>query len=213
MRVNDLYMSVLESTVKDAREVTVAGLKIGDEVSVYITSVSSPENFYCQLATTATELDNLMNNMETFYRPLGADEEAFTNPQVGDACCAMFTEDDGFYRAVVTKVTSSGIEVRYLDYGNSEQLPLSRVKMLNASFAELPAQSFNAKSFSSSFSTSAQFEESVINKELKAVIVRKDENGVYVVRLSDINGTPLFSTGKSGSPQQLQGIITLNSKV
>jgi tudor domain-containing protein 1/4/6/7 len=143
-----------------------------------------------------------MDNMEAFYRPLAADEETFTNPEVGDVCCAMFTQDEGFYRAVVTAVSSSSIGVRYLDYGNCEELSLSQIKNLNASFTELPAQSFNAKSFSSSCGTTGEFEETVADKELKAKIVRKDENGVYVVQLSYSNGTPLFSSGAVTQQQQ-----------
>ena len=141
-----------------------------------------------------------MNAMESFYRPLPADEETLTSPAVGEVCCAMFTEDDGFYRAVVTKVSSTTIGVHYVDYGNSEELPPSRVKSLNASFIELPAQSFNAKTLSSRCGTAEEFETKVIDQELKGKIVRKDENGLYVVQLSDSTGTPLFSDG-AGRPQ------------
>jgi tudor domain-containing protein 1/4/6/7 len=197
-----LHYSILEPAAKNVPKVAALDITIGKEESVYVTCVNTPENFYCQLATTSALLDHLMDNMEAFYRPLAADEETFTNPEVGDVCCPMFTVDDGFYRAVVTAVSSSSIGVRYLDYGNCEELPLSRIKNLNASFTELPAQSFNAKSFSSSCGTTGEFEETVADKELKAKIVRKDENGVYVVQLSHSNGTPLFSSGATTQQQQ-----------
>ncbi len=199
-----MHRSIVGPAAKDVPKVAGLNLTIGKEECVYITCVNSPEDFYCQLASTSAQLDNMMNNMETFYRPLAADEETLTNPQVDNVCCAMFTEDDGFYRAVVTKVSSGRIGVRYLDYGNCEELPLSRIKNLNVSFTELPAQSFHAKLFSSSCGTTEEFEAMVADKELKAKIVRKDENSVYVVNLSDSNGTPLFS---AGATQQQQGMF------
>ena len=173
-----------------------------------MTCVYSSENFYCQLARTSTQLDKLMNDMESFYRPLSLEEETLTSPAVGDICCAMFTEDDGFYRAVVTKVSSTTVGVCYVDYGNSEELPSSRVKSLNASFTELPAQSFNAKAFSSSCGTAEEFEAKVVEQELKGKIVRKDENGLYVVQLLDLSGTPLFFDAAA----RRQGMISRNHR-
>lgn len=143
-----------------------------------------------------------MDNMEEFYRPLAASEETLINPQVGDFCCSMFTADDGFYRAVITKVSSSAVGVRYIDYGNCEEVPLSRIKLLNGSFAELPAQAFNAKLFSSSVE---DFETAVVDKEWMAKVVREDEKGVYVVKLLDTSGNPLFSPGSA--PQEHTGAV------
>ena len=196
----------LESSVKNVPKVAALNLTTGKEESVYITCVNSLGDFYCQLANTSAQLDNLMNNMESFYRPLAADDEILTDPQAGNVCCAMFTADDGFYRAVVTKVSSGTVGVHYIDYGNCEELPLSRVKNLNVSFAKLPAQCFNAKMLSSGCGTTEEFEAIVTDKELKAKIIKKDENGIYVVSLSDSNGTPLFSKGATS--QQQQGSIS-----
>lgn len=184
-------------------------IAIGSKEPVYISCVNSTDEFHCQLAKTSSQLDALMNSIEAFYRDLSPDDCTLVNPRVGDVCCAMFTEDDGFYRAVVTKVSPDSVEVRYLDYGNSEDLPLSRIWTLNPHFTELPAQCFHAKPFSPNSGTKAEFEEKVLEKELKADIVRKDKNGVYVIRLSDSNGKPLFSSGSDKSQQQQGKLITL----
>jgi hypothetical protein len=57
-------------------------IPVGKKVHVFITSVTSPDDFFCQLTETSAELDDLMNEMEEHYRPLGEQEEACTNPQV-----------------------------------------------------------------------------------------------------------------------------------
>ena len=63
-------------------------------------------------------------------------------PAVGDVCCAKFTEDDTWYRAVVTAVffKNDSVEVLYVDDGNKESLPLSRLRPLEQKFRQLPCQ-------------------------------------------------------------------------
>ena len=140
-----------------------------------------------------------MDQIEEYYQPLSANEEAYVNPRVGEACCAMFTQDDGWYRAVVTNVTGTMVGVCYLDYGNSENLPLSRVKMLNLMFTGLPVQAFNAKIVVDGIPPS--FEEKVVDRELTARIVKRGDGGIYVVELFGDNDVPLFGSEGEGNKQ------------
>uniref|UniRef100_A0A8C6R6D7 Tudor domain-containing protein 1 n=1 Tax=Nannospalax galili TaxID=1026970 RepID=A0A8C6R6D7_NANGA len=61
-------------------------------------------------------------------------------PKIGDACCAKYTSDDFWYRAIVLDTSDSDVKVLYADYGNIETLPLSRVQPISASHLELPFQ-------------------------------------------------------------------------
>ena len=45
----------------------------------------------------------------------------------GSVCCARFSEDGGWYRAVVASVSPEGVTVCYVDYGNSETVDPSQV--------------------------------------------------------------------------------------
>ena len=47
---------------------------------------------------------------------------------VGMPCCAQFTFDDCWYRGEIIQLQNSGdsVGVLYVDYGNSEIVPLSR---------------------------------------------------------------------------------------
>ncbi|XP_057682357.1 tudor domain-containing protein 1 isoform X2 [Corythoichthys intestinalis] len=59
----------------------------------------------------------------------------------GAACCAQFTADDNWYRAVVVKAgDDDGVTVIYADYGNSETLPISRILPIPAHLLQLPFQ-------------------------------------------------------------------------
>ncbi|XP_058155463.1 tudor domain-containing protein 1 [Dasypus novemcinctus] len=61
-------------------------------------------------------------------------------PRIGDACCAKYTSDDFWYRAIVLGASDVDVKVLYADYGNIETLPLSRVQPITASHLELPFQ-------------------------------------------------------------------------
>ena len=60
----------------------------------------------------------------------------------GIFCCAQFTEDDAWYRARITEMKTQGdtpqAHVIYVDFGNNEILPVSRLRMLRREHAELP---------------------------------------------------------------------------
>uniref|UniRef100_G1S2F7 Tudor domain-containing protein 1 n=1 Tax=Nomascus leucogenys TaxID=61853 RepID=G1S2F7_NOMLE len=61
-------------------------------------------------------------------------------PRIGDACCAKYTSDDFWYRAVVLGTSDTDVEVLYADYGNIETLPLCRVQPITSSQLALPFQ-------------------------------------------------------------------------
>ena len=192
-------------------------LSAGSKEQVYITSVTSSENFFCQLAKTSTQLDDLMNQIQEFYRPLGKDEEAFNYPKIGEACCAMFTEDDGWYRAVVTKVTGQTVEVCYLDYGNCEQIPLYRVKRMLPCFAEPDAHGFKASLTCGDGDVvgSSQFSAAVGEKELVVKVTGRNDSGVYQVQVYEVNGTcirlfcPEQTEGKGDTSVTIKGIVDI----
>lgn len=112
----------------------------GKEEKVLVSSVTSPSLFYCMLYRTSSMLEKLMNDIRRHYSRLGPEEEWLANPSVGDPCCAKFSEDKSWYRAVVTDVLTGKVEVLFVDYGNSERVPSKSVKKLSPQFSELPCQ-------------------------------------------------------------------------
>lgn len=100
---------------------------------VVVTEVGQSLNFWAQSVDTGSQLEQLMTDLHN---------ELTTNPPLpgsytahkGDLCAALF-EDGSWYRAKVEAVTSpKEIRVFYIDYGNREVLPLSKLCSLPPSF-------------------------------------------------------------------------------
>ena len=67
--------------------------------------------------------------------------QTYVSAGVGLACAAQFSADDKWYRAKVVDLGPSGVvTVFYVDYGNSESLPLDSICKLLHRFLTLPAQ-------------------------------------------------------------------------
>ncbi|XP_042161897.1 tudor domain-containing protein 1 isoform X4 [Oncorhynchus tshawytscha] len=61
-------------------------------------------------------------------------------PMPGAACCAQFSGDKNWYRAVFLETTETEASVIYADYGNSEKLPFASILPIPTEFLELPFQ-------------------------------------------------------------------------
>ena len=106
----------------------------------------------------------------------------------------MFTLDDGWYRARVNKHSGTTLDVCYIDYGNSETIPQSRVKTLHEKFTKLPVQGFHA-CVKTARAVNSSFKDSVLEKEFEARIVAQNTSSVFEVELFTADGTKLFGSG------------------
>lgn len=108
--------------------------KPAENEKVYVTAVESPECFYCQISGSEDKVTSLMGEISAVYDSMLANELAVTNISVGDVCCAQFSEDNQWYRALVEENNANKLSVRFIDYGNTETLSISRTKVLNDAF-------------------------------------------------------------------------------
>ena len=116
---------------------TPQSLQVGSTFQAHITSITSLDEFQCQLVDSQEALDEMMGNISSRNYQLGDDQLAVTDPKKGLPVCVCFTEDDAWYRAEISSVMSRGrVRVFYVDYGNSEDVDISRVKRLEREFCE-----------------------------------------------------------------------------
>ena len=82
--------------------------------------------------------------------------------------------------------------VCYMDYGNSEIISKSRIKMLHQNFATIPVQGFHACVKIPSDVDASSFKDSVLEKKFYAKIVQRNGNNVYEVELFTAGGAKMF---------------------
>lgn len=116
-------------------------------VRVSVTEVYSGARFFVHVlpmegdpaAAAAAVEDRIREHTMPVESPVGF------APKVGTLVCGRFTEDDQYYRAKILQITSDGqYRVQYVDYGNSETLPKSRICPIQPRGATLPAQAKEA---------------------------------------------------------------------
>ena len=170
---------------------TVANLQIdqGTKELATITAVKSKTKFFCQLAKNTEALDQMMNSIDEYYAALGESQACIDAPLVGSFCMATFSEDGGWYRAKIIMVVSSTVDVFYIDYGNTESLPVGSIKTLLPKFSSLPAQAIecNLKGASSSVD--------ILEKEFEVHFLSVGSKGAMEVSLiSPATGEDVLST-------------------
>ncbi|XP_048802667.1 tudor domain-containing protein 1 isoform X1 [Lagopus muta] len=114
-------------------------LAVDQTVSVCVTEVRSPDLFYVVPAYSrdGDKLHKLLTELQDYCK--SCKKQPF-RPTLGEACCARFSGDGRWYRAVVLKVSLSTVEVLYADYGNTENVPLSNVLPITDVFLKIPFQ-------------------------------------------------------------------------
>ncbi|NXN03368.1 SND1 protein, partial [Sylvia borin] len=108
---------------------------------VFVTEITDDLHFYVQDVETGAQLEKLMENMRAEVSAHPPVEGSFA-PRRGDFCIAKFVDGE-WYRARVEKVESGGkVHIFYIDYGNKETLPPTRLAALPPAFSPrvLPPQ-------------------------------------------------------------------------
>ncbi|NWX01980.1 TDRD1 protein, partial [Caloenas nicobarica] len=112
---------------------------IGESVCVCVTEVVSPDLFYA-VPVEIKDQEKLHQQLVEIESYCQSRKTQPFRPQLGEACCALFSGDGHWYRALVLDVSESLVQVLYADYGKTEILPLSKVLPITESYLKLPFQ-------------------------------------------------------------------------
>uniref|UniRef100_A0A663MK67 Tudor domain containing 6 n=1 Tax=Athene cunicularia TaxID=194338 RepID=A0A663MK67_ATHCN len=114
-------------------------LEVGSTVNVVVSYVENPGYFWCQLSRNCRDLKILMTEIQEYCKNS-------SNPYAwpDSVCLAQYSEDEKWYRALITSEIPSAekVEVLYVDYGNREQVSLTNLRSTNKCFLQLEAQAF-----------------------------------------------------------------------
>uniref|UniRef100_A0A8C3QF86 Tudor domain containing 1 n=1 Tax=Cyanoderma ruficeps TaxID=181631 RepID=A0A8C3QF86_9PASS len=172
-------------------------LTLNQTLSVIVCTVYNPGEFYCQISNTheLLALNSLNKSLSEYCEKTPPD---VFEPENGDPCCAFYSEDGNWYRGVVQNVTSDGsVRVRFVDYGNTEEVPLDNIRQISASFLNLPFQAIKCwlsgiKPGNSKWNPEAtkRFHMYTSGLELQATVTSLSEDGAGVVLTDNSTDCP-----------------------
>ncbi|XP_008311987.1 tudor domain-containing protein 1 isoform X6 [Cynoglossus semilaevis] len=107
-----------------------------------VVAVISPSLFYL-LVTSPDDQQKLQLLMEEIAAYCSSEQvskysAAAIRASPGAACCAQFSYDNKWYRAVILEVGENEISVVYADFGNTETVPFSRILPIPPHLLQLP---------------------------------------------------------------------------
>ncbi|XP_064453756.1 tudor domain-containing protein 6 isoform X2 [Mirounga angustirostris] len=162
-------------------------MKIGNEESVYITHVDDPWTFYCQLGRNASILEQLSCNITQLSKVL---LNLKTSPLIpGTLCLAKYT-DGNWYRGIIIEKEPN--KVFFVDFGNicvvtnEDLLPIPSdaydvlllpMQAVKCSLSDIPDHIPEE--------ITTWFQETILDKSLKALVVAKDPDGRLIIELHD----------------------------
>uniref|UniRef100_A0A8C3TQX5 Tudor domain containing 15 n=1 Tax=Catharus ustulatus TaxID=91951 RepID=A0A8C3TQX5_CATUS len=155
----------------------------------FVVYVVNPSDFWIQTCRYQNEFQTLMKNIACTYSHCRDDEMVLKNPEPGLLCCALYSKDGCYYRAIVAKVFRVSIMVYFLDFGNTDTVPCHNVKTLLPEFSALPALAMCC-SLACTFPVDGVwvkketdfFKNVVLNKPLLLHVVGK-QNNKYIVNV------------------------------
>ncbi|KAM8916755.1 tudor domain-containing 6 isoform 2-T2 [Spinachia spinachia] len=124
-------------------------MTVGSSVNVNVSFVESPHTFWCQPRKNYEHLGQLMQGLQNYYEAIPP------QPLVESICVARNPDDDMWYRVrIQASHRSPVVDVRFIDYGQTETVPLRDVFPIDPAFLRLTPQAFQCSLFHSSNSIS-----------------------------------------------------------
>lgn len=144
-------------------------------------------DFFVQLNPDCLELDTIMENIAATYENNGKTMQV-SEIQCGTCCIAQYSEDLKWYRVVIKSVEENSATVEFVDYGNTESVDFTKIKVIQEKFLKLPMQAVRCKLLgltSDKENEHTIFSENVEGKLLEIEFVA-EKNGIYEVLLREI---------------------------
>uniref|UniRef100_A0A8C0XYI9 Tudor domain containing 1 n=1 Tax=Cyprinus carpio carpio TaxID=630221 RepID=A0A8C0XYI9_CYPCA len=113
---------------------------VGDTFTAIVTHLQSPSEILCQKLENANIIQQLQASLREHCSKTPASENF--RPAPGTVCCSLFSEDNQWYRAKVLAYSSEDcVCVGYIDFGNSEEVELYRLRPISKELLALATQS------------------------------------------------------------------------
>ncbi|XP_017687162.1 PREDICTED: RING finger protein 17 isoform X1 [Lepidothrix coronata] len=114
----------------------------GEEVFVVVCHINSPSDFYLWLRES---LESFPEKIQELYKHDCGEESEIFCPVEGQACIAK-QEDGNWYRAQIVGLPScQEVTVKYVDYGNTANLPHKDIRRVKEEFLSFPEKAVRCR--------------------------------------------------------------------
>eukprot|EP00794_Sanderia_malayensis_P012792 gene12792-14103_t len=140
-RAKDASLNMWKGYVEEKTETVVEETERKTNFTkVVVTEVVDGVNFWAQNVDTAERFENMMMQLRSDLTNNPPLPGSFT-PKKGDMCAGLFVDDNLWYRVKVEKVDSQDkVHVLYLDYGNRDVIPSSKMATLPPTYHSFAPQ-------------------------------------------------------------------------
>lgn len=181
---------VVEETSAEKDQQTPA-----EKVRLVVSDMVDGSQFSIQVIGKEIQLlESLMSEFAVYHSSVASATSSFT-PKSGVICSAQFTQDNQWYRARIRKlIPGKTADVVYIDYGNSETIPVSRLRSLPEKFSQLKPQAMEARlaylqipSFTEDYGPEAFdiLRDMLEGREFEGTIEAKSQNVAHIVAYTD----------------------------
>ncbi|XP_032877422.1 tudor domain-containing protein 15 [Amblyraja radiata] len=168
-----------------------AEMKVNASYVGFVEYVINPSDFWIRTSEYNHKFECLMNNIEVNNNKIDINEGLIQKPMAGLFCCARYSKDLHYYRAIITDVLDNCLKVFFVDFGNTEIVDFTAVKSLLPQYKHLPSLAMNC-SIARVFpieevwtnDATDYFKKAVFNRELLIKVVSKQGNR-YIVDVRD----------------------------
>ena len=108
-----------------------------DALTLLVTEVCSPDEFYVHTADSAGKSDELFTSLCEYFSKNKL-QPLHQVPAQGSLVCAKFSQDGAWYRAEVLESSSDSCRVRFIDFGNTETVQLCDMTECPSEFVSIP---------------------------------------------------------------------------
>ncbi|XP_058882028.1 tudor domain-containing protein 1-like isoform X2 [Acipenser ruthenus] len=118
-----------------------AELPLNETFQLHIAEVVNPSLIFAMNIDSQVDMQNLQPLMVELAEYCSSQSQhADLKPKAGVACCARFSGDKNWYRAIVLETFDTAAKVIYADYGNSESVEYSSILPIQEKHLALPFQ-------------------------------------------------------------------------
>ncbi|RDD46172.1 Tudor domain-containing protein 1 [Trichoplax sp. H2] len=175
---------------------------IGATYEFNIHHIQSPSGeIWGHLQTSVQDVRELSHVLDFFYSKCGDKIPPLTQAKVGQLCCARTKrfDDDGWARGKIIQLDESKDNLRlfFQDYGHTQWIPLTKVKMLKNTFNNLPSFTVQIKpsditksDYAHDEELSAQFcqqlEKLILHQKIKCIVEKIEETDLHKILVARI---------------------------